>query len=546
MNEEILYRIRVIDEASKQIKKIETSLRQLGNGSIIAGFKANIDNVNKSLISTADKMQGIGLKSSIALGITTKKLYDFEKQMNIISAVSGKSQQELEGFRKKTIELGASTQYTTTQVAELGVVFARAGFSIDETTNLLADSLNMASAGAISLEDSASLMANTIKSFGLEIEDATRITDIFSKGANISNMTMLDFNEMISKTGAVAVKSNISLEEMSAMFGVLKDSGFEASIASTGLASSIMRMSSRTSEVRKSLRGMGIDAEAFIKLPFQKRLEILASKNMDLAGATQLFGMEHAKTMLTLIGNLDKLKIKQDQIKNSAGTAQKSQQAMMQGLVGSFERFRSALDGVIFGVGEGGLTGKLTKLFDILTKVIDKFNNASPVIKNWVGNLLILGSTLLGISVLLRTMAFLLGGTKILFGIVSIATTLWASKLVVLNGVLAILRTGIILLQLAFSPLMLIILAIAMGVVALILALHKAYSIIQKIRNPNQVKEQKEPDFIDKALSKMMDFANAGFPKPTGELKINVESKNNEKVETEILKQSGLKIGVQN
>lgn len=563
MNEEILYRIRIIDEASKNIKKIENALKNLGNTANVSKLKNSIDNMNKSLKQTADSMQSIGLRSGLALGITTKKLYDFEKQMNIISAISGKTQQELQGFKNKAIELGASTQYTTTQVAELGVVFARAGFSVSDTTDLLSNTLNMASAGNISLEESASLMANSIKAYKMHIGDASKLADVFSKSANLSNMTILDFNEMVSKTGAISQIAGIELEKMSAMYGVLRDNSLEASVASTGLGATIMRLSGRTSEVRKSLAGLNINQEKFIKMPFDKKLELLATKNIDLATATQLFGMEHAKTSLVLLGNLKQVDEKYNLIKNSSGSANKSQQAMMQGLVGAFERFRSALDGVIFSLGEGGLTGKLETSFNFLTLLLNKFNNSSPMLKSFIGNILILGSSLLIVSVAIRTIMFMSIGLKVILSALNGIILLYSSRILILNGVLkawsifnGILTGSMALLNLSLLPVIATIIAVASTIYLLYQGYKKIMSIVNKDKkeenkiNTNQgaIQPNNIEDSTDDSLSKLFNLSKSmatNNAPPKGEINVKVEAINNAKAESTILKQSGLKLGVQ-
>jgi len=552
MNEEILYKIKVIDEASKSIKKIENSLKQLGATANISEFKTNIDNMNKSLKTTADSMQSIGLRSGIALTIATKRLYDFEKQMNIVSAVSGKSQEELKAFRNRAIELGASTQYTTTQVAELGVVFARAGFSVEDTTNLLANALNMASAGGITLEESASLMANSINAYGLQVKDASRLADVFSKGANISNMTILDFNELVSKTGAVSKIAGVELERMTAMYGVLRDNSLESSIASTGLGATMMRLSSRTGEVRKALASVNIDQEKFIKLPFEKKLELLASKNLDLATSTQLFGMEHAKTALVLINNLNKVDEKYNIIKNSSGSANKAQQAMMNGLVGAFERFRSALDGVVFALGEGGLTGKLEQSLNFLTQLLNKFNQSSPMLKSLIGNLLILGTSLLGVSIAIRTIMFMSIGLKVILSALNGIILLYTSRILILNGVLKAwsIFNGILTLSMgALNISLLPIIATIVAVAGAIYLLYQGYKKIMSIVNKDKKEDKKASsnDDTEGTLNKLFNLSKSMGANtiPTGEINVKVEANNNSKAEASVVKQSGLKLGVQ-
>jgi TP901 family phage tail tape measure protein len=558
MNEEILYKVKVVDEASKNIKKIENSLKGLGSTSNIAKFKKNIDDVNKSLKTTADSMQGIGLKSGLVLVGVTKRLYDFEKQMNTISSVTGKSATEIKTFRDKALELGASTQFTSTEVAKLGVVFARAGFSVEDSTVLLSDALNMAGASGITLEESASLLANTIRAYGFEIKDATRITDIFSTGANDANMTIEQFNELISKTGAVSQIANVELERSMAMFEVLRDNSLEASVAATGLGATMMRLSSRNKGVANALESINIEQENFIKMPFDKKLELLASKNMDLATATELFGMEHAKTALVLIRNLEQVDSKYDKLKKSSGSAQKAQEAMMSGLVGATMRFLSALDGLVFSLGEGGLTGHLEKALNFLTDLIDKMNNSSPIIRNLASFVLMLGTSLIALSFAIRFVIFISIGLKAILILINGIILLYASRVLILNGILkawaianAILTGTMALLNLSLLPMIATILAVLGAIYLLYQGYKKIMSIVNKDNEMEQGKadsnSKNESDDMAGALEQIKSLTKnySSSKTPTGEINVKVESSNNAKAEASIIKQSGLRLGVQ-
>lgn len=558
MNEEILYKIKVVDEASKSIKKIETSLQGLCSTSNINKFKKNIDDVNKSLKNTADSMQGVGLKSGLILTGVTKRLYDFEKQINTISAVTGKSTTEIKAFRDKALELGASTQFTSTEVAKLGVVFARAGFSVEDSTALLSDALNMAGASGITLEESASLLANTLKAYNLQTKDATMITDMFSSGANDANMTIEDFNSLIAKTAPVSQVANIELARTMAMFEVLRDNSLDASSSATGLGATMMRLNSRNSEVRKSLESLGIEQEKFIKMPFEKKLELLASKNMDLATATTLFGMEHAKTSLTLIRNLDKVEGKYNKIKNSSGSAQKSQEAMMNGLVGATMRFLSALDGLVFSLGEGGLTGNLEKALNVLTELVNKISNTSPVLRNLAGFVLMLGTSLLGLSLAIRMVIFMGIGLKAILTVINGIVLIYTSRILILNGIMkawavvnAIVSGTMALLNLSLLPMIVTI----MAVLGAIYLLYQGYKKIMSIVNSEDEMSQGNPNSnpvdegrdMAKALNDMKKLTKSysAGGNPMGEINVKVEASNNAKAEAVVMKQSGLKLGVQ-
>lgn len=536
----ILYRIQAIDEASKVFSKVTEKLK---------AFESQVKSLEKAqakLSDTSARLRNVSAFAIGGLGVATKFLYDFEKEMNTISAVTGKSQQEIKVFRDKAVQLGNSTQYTSSQIAELGVSFARAGYSVEETTSLLETALNMATAGNLTLSESADLMGSAIKGFGLNMTDATRVADVFSSGANSSKMVMQDFLQLISKTGAVSQLegAKASIEELAGMFGILMDQAMPAEVAATGLGSSMLRMSSNISMVRGALARIGIDKAKFQAIDFMGKLEMLHKniKNIDLATAQELFGMEHAKTMLTLLANYDKLGNKIQTIKDSTGASTKAQESMMQGLVGAFDRFKSAIQGVIFSLGEGGLTEKLTFAFNLMTKFINQFSNSSSALKDFVTNTGFVLASLIGISLALQVVSYALGVFKTIILIIRGITIAWAF----VNSLLTMSFGGIMI---ALAPVILGVIAF----VGVLYGIYKAYQYVKKLFDKEKAeKDQKEAsesgiDTIgDKAKQlESMYLNNNSNNKVSGDINVNVSSTKDLQTQLNIANTQNLKLAEQ-
>lgn len=564
MKEEILYSIRLLDKASEPLKKIESNLRKLGTSSGFASFKANIDNMNRGINKVSSSFASAGLKASIFLGIATKKLYDFEFQMNTIQAVSGLTAEQLGLFRKKAIELGATTQYTSSEVAGLGIVFAKMGKSVDETMSLLKPALEMATAGGIGLEESATLLGRTMTTFNIPLEEASRTTDTLAKGANIASMGIMDFEQLISKVGPTASLTGMKLDSLVAMFGALRDKGLQAEVAATGLGSSMARMVSDSKEVTDSLARLGINQQKFMLLPFEKKLEVLnkgfskiKDSQMQLAIGTDLFGMEHAKTMISLVLDIDKYKDKLKQLQDAQGYTAKNQEIMMQGLVGAYKLFTSALDGVIFGMGESsekseGLTKKLEKMFNIGTKILTMFNNLSPETKNWINNIVLLTASLMAFSLVLKVVAFTLGGLPAILKAIAIATKLWAFWQAILNIALGIANVLGVPLIAVFAGIIGALVAFSAVVYAIYQGIKYIYGIISDANyKKNKVQDLDSTEKIVKksstlSVDKLISNTKEKKDIPSGAIDVNINNNSKENsITASVLKQSNLKLGVQ-
>lgn len=91
--------------------------------------------------------------------------------------------------------MGRTTKYTATEAAEGMNILAQAGLSADEQISGIGTVLNLASAGAMSLEESASYTAGAVKGFGDSMSNASYYADLMAKGATLANTDVRGLGE---------------------------------------------------------------------------------------------------------------------------------------------------------------------------------------------------------------------------------------------------------------------------------------------------------------------------------------------------------------
>ena len=74
---------------------------------------------------------------------------------------------------------------------------------------------------------SSGIMAATIRQFGMEAGEATRVADGLTAAANKSFNTVESLGEALSYAGPVAANANMSLEETLAILGTLGNMGIQ-------------------------------------------------------------------------------------------------------------------------------------------------------------------------------------------------------------------------------------------------------------------------------------------------------------------------------
>src|SRR5690606_32264387 len=132
------------------------------DGSLIFDTKIDESGFKKGL----DRLQTIGSKAFKAIGTAitatsaaigaigaaaTKVGMDFEKSMSRVAALSGATEKEFKALEKTALELGKSTVFSSSQVAEAMQYLAMAGFNANDTITAMPGLLNLAAAGQTEL-----------------------------------------------------------------------------------------------------------------------------------------------------------------------------------------------------------------------------------------------------------------------------------------------------------------------------------------------------------------------------------------------------------
>lgn len=516
----ILYHLKVIDDATKHFDRV----------------KKSIDKVN----NVADKLTSIGAKAGIALTGLGYVVLKFETQMNALSAVSGETTKSLQPLRERIQSLGATTQFSATQVAEASVKLMQMGYNTNQVANLLGDTLKLASAGNLSIAEASALVGTSMKSMGLELDQTTRIVDVYAKAAASGYATVNDFQELISKSGSIAKVTGVNFEDLVASFIAVKDTGVEASIAARGIGAVITRLIKPTGASSKVLESMGINVEKFVKLPFQEKIQALAKANLTAAGATEIFGLEHLKTGLALVESIKQTEKLTETLKNSNGYAKTAMDAYMNGLPGAFKLFTSAVEGAILKTGDAGLTGALVRLLNVGTSVLTWFTNLNPAILNIISTSLVLGATMLGVGIALRTVAFAVAGYRI--GLIALRGTIIAIRTVsiawaVVNG---ILTASFAAMGVAISPILL-------TIIAVVVALAGLYFAYKKIKGLFSKEKEGEDDFSLKQIKELQaNITNTSVMKGGATVDVNLNNNSDAKAEVNNVSSYGnLNLGVQ-
>ena len=276
----------------------------------------------------------------------------FEHSLSAVAAILGKTNPKLDEMKGKALTLGKTTMFTATQAAQGMELLARAGFNAQATIDTIEPVLNLAAAGSLELKEAADITAQIIRGMGLEIEDATRVTDVLAMAAAKANTDVSMLGQAFSHVAPVAGALSMSLEQTAALLATLSDAGLQADRAGTGLKAVL-------SEMAGEIEANGIGA-----------LDELINKGISVADAFARFGKRGAPAILALMEMKNTGKLVTE-FMNAKGAAEEMAETKMDNLQGSLLILKSAWENLNITLGE-----KLAPTIRVIVEVASQFFTA--------------------------------------------------------------------------------------------------------------------------------------------------------------------------
>lgn len=302
----------------------------------------------------------------------TTMMGQFDESMRLIGVVTGATKDQLAGLTEEARYLGATTRFNAQQVAEGMYELSKAGFTAQETLDAIGSTLNLAQAALISLADSSAIVSNTLRQFEMSTKDAVRVTDVLMLTANRSNASIQGLGETLKYAGAIAHGFGASLEQVSAMAGVLANRGMEASMAGTNIRGIMLQLSTVTDAGKAALKEMGLtfrdvapDAHDFIDI-----LRKLRDGHLDATKAGILFDTRNAGAALILSKNVEEIAAFEKELQGAAGTSQAAADAMNDSLRGALLKLKAAFLESLLVIGDAGYGGGLKALATTMADAI--------------------------------------------------------------------------------------------------------------------------------------------------------------------------------
>jgi len=319
---------------------------------------------------------------SQAVASAIKTFTAFEFQMAKVKAISGANNIEFKALTESAQELGRTTFFTATQVAELQSNFAKLGFTTDEIMKAQEATLLLATATGSDLARAAIVAGSAVRGFNLDANQTQRVVDVMAVAFTSSALDIEKWQTSMTKIAPIAAGANISIETSAAIMGKLSDAGIEASIAGTSLRNIFLKMQDSSSDLSKHL-GFTVNSSE----DFEKALKQLNAEGLSNEEIMGLVDLRQVAAFKTMVDGTDSIIDMTDALEKSSGAGAEMAGIVGDNLEGAFKRLMSAVEGLEIAIMDGfigkalrGIVEKGAEVLNFLTNAAEGFDSVNDKI----------------------------------------------------------------------------------------------------------------------------------------------------------------------
>lgn len=254
-----------IDQLNSELGENESKLKQVDDALEAAGNEADksanggwsvlnqvvADLATNAIQQAINKLQDFA-KETMNLGI------DFSASMSNVQAISGATGDEIAMLEQKARDLGATTVFSASDVADGFGYMAMAGWDTEQMMGGIAGVLNLAASSGEDLATTSDIVTDALTAFGMEAGDAGRLADVMAAASSNANTNVSMLGESFKYVAPVAGALGYSAEDTAVALGLMANSGIKASQGGTALRTMLTNMAKPTDDMAYAMEQLGV------------------------------------------------------------------------------------------------------------------------------------------------------------------------------------------------------------------------------------------------------------------------------------------------
>lgn len=305
--------------------------------------------------------------------LAVREIGNYTQAMSNAKAMTNASAEDMARLAVVVRDLGASTSFSATQVADAAATFGQAGFSIDKIMGTLPAALDLAAAASVDMATAADIMAGAMASFGMNADQSTKAADILGAVATTVKTDIRGLGEALKAIGPSAQQVGWTLEDTSAILGVMAQKNLEGSMSGTALKAAIGSLVAPSRVAKQEIKNlhMGLNELNPNMVTGKQLFENLARSGIDAEGVFRIFGREAANGVFAVISSMRELERVRGVIDKASGSVKKMAETKLDNIWGDVEQLTGALSELALKTGDAGAEGAMRKFVQAATEGVD-------------------------------------------------------------------------------------------------------------------------------------------------------------------------------
>lgn len=425
--------VTATNKAAAATKKVSTAM--VGYTKQISKVEGSMERLKSAMRVTASYgLASAAIYSVInAFKLGSQEIILFDQGLKNLQAITGATSAQISIMGETMKDVARTTKFSTSEISDGMVLLGQAGFSAEESLAAIKAVSMLATATLTDMTETTDLLTTTIRAFGLQAMEASRVADVMANAVNKSKLTIDKLRTAFAYIAASASQAGLSVEEVAATMAVLANNGLRASKIGTGFRQVLARLIAPNEKLREAFMAQGIAINKInpIVVGYEKTLENLTkvlvnleTKTVDMGKAYSLFGLRGSQSAAIIVKSFLSGEYQQalDQM-DEFGTAAKMAAIQAEGLQLSLKNLGDRAKLAAVALGKRGLASSFKMIIDMLKDLATGFE---LFIKSSIGGTIIeigvLTIVVAGLAKVLSLLAVRLGVVAVEFVAVAIAT----------------------------------------------------------------------------------------------------------------------------
>lgn len=325
-------------------------LNQVTNA--ISVFGNNMRQVFQSDMPAAEKVMAgfkVGVLGLIAVFVALGKAVSgmiqtnaqFEQANANLATVLGKTRKDITALTDTALQLGRTTQWTSSQVTDLQTELAKLGFGEGSIIAMQKHILSFATAMGADLGEAATMAGATLRAFNMTSKDSERAMGVLAVGVNNSALSFDRIKYAMGTVFPIANAFGLEIEDATALLGALANAGFSAESAATATRNMLLNLADANGKLAKRTGGAAKSFDDIID-----KLMLLHKEGADLSEIFELTDKRSVAAFSALMAGSDIAKDLREKLSDVSGELKRIQDERLNTVQGQTLLLKSAWEGL--------------------------------------------------------------------------------------------------------------------------------------------------------------------------------------------------------